>query len=344
MFDPFLLSTAGARGDAIQARMRSEFERARETGAPLGCLAIEIDRFAKIDSEEARAGILRAIDDLVRQYPGADLSLGWRSGEILLLCVPALPLKEAHAFARGLVERARKLRVAHADHVHRATLSVGVAHSVRKGAMSFRTLLAVAEEGVRVAREAGGDRWVHSEQYESFQKRFEQTAGDGKHEELVPVETRRVLQEVWLPRADVPGGPSSAPAGSAAPKASIAPGEAFVERVREMVTHLGPGSPPGALLEKELTAMTAEATAGPSASSTEIFERRIAKLLHALELAEQEIARLSRQHGIQAGIPSIYRTVQGLSSDDALAELKRRLMTRIFEANLALREKSMAQG
>ena len=44
------------------------------------------------------------------------------------------------------------------------------------------------------------------------------------------------------------------------------------------------------------------------------------------------------QRDDQLGLASIYREVQGLSDDAPAAELKREMMERLFQANVALRE------
>ncbi|MCA9000934.1 MAG: hypothetical protein KDB61_03355, partial [Planctomycetes bacterium] len=72
----------------------------------------------------------------------------------------------------------------------------------------------------------------------------------------------------------------------------------------------------------------------------ENLQRRISKLTHSLGVTEGEIARLQRTGGSDVGVASIYRDVQGLNMEDARAELKRDLMSAIFEANLDMQRKS----
>ncbi len=68
------------------------------------------------------------------------------------------------------------------------------------------------------------------------------------------------------------------------------------------------------------------------------FERRISKLTSSLELTEEELKRIAAAKGIDPGVASIYRDVQGLDSGDADYETKKELMSCIFEANLALQK------
>jgi len=69
----------------------------------------------------------------------------------------------------------------------------------------------------------------------------------------------------------------------------------------------------------------------------EILERRISKLTESLGLTESELQRVLRQKTVDPGVASVYKTVQGLSSQDVQAELKKALMSKIFEANVELR-------
>jgi hypothetical protein len=72
------------------------------------------------------------------------------------------------------------------------------------------------------------------------------------------------------------------------------------------------------------------------------YERRIKKLTTSLSRTEEEIKRLASMKGVESGVASIYRTVQGLSGDDDGAETKKEMMTAIFEANLSLQDKIAA--
>lgn len=68
------------------------------------------------------------------------------------------------------------------------------------------------------------------------------------------------------------------------------------------------------------------------------FERRITKLTSSLELTEEELKKIAAAKGIDLGVASIYRNVQGLSGGDADYETKKELMSSIFAANMALQK------
>jgi len=76
----------------------------------------------------------------------------------------------------------------------------------------------------------------------------------------------------------------------------------------------------------------------------DIAERRISKLAASLKATERNLRKLAESKGFDPGLASIYREVQGLSEEDALAELKREMLSKIFEANLKLREQRTDEG
>lgn len=68
-----------------------------------------------------------------------------------------------------------------------------------------------------------------------------------------------------------------------------------------------------------------------------LLERRVAKLVGSLEKTERALGQAANARAADLGIASIYRDVQGLDDSEREQELKSALMSRIFEANLALR-------
>jgi hypothetical protein len=66
------------------------------------------------------------------------------------------------------------------------------------------------------------------------------------------------------------------------------------------------------------------------------LERRIAKLMKSLEQTEEVLSRVSAMKDLEIGIESIYRTVQGLGTDETDRERKLEMMKSIFEANLEI--------
>jgi hypothetical protein len=68
------------------------------------------------------------------------------------------------------------------------------------------------------------------------------------------------------------------------------------------------------------------------------LERRLEKLRALLVEAEERLARAAREEAVDPGLPSRFRTVQGLAVDAPLRDLKAGLMEQLFTANLELQE------
>jgi hypothetical protein len=68
----------------------------------------------------------------------------------------------------------------------------------------------------------------------------------------------------------------------------------------------------------------------------EAFERRIAKLSGELAQAEAMIAELAKLNAGDPGVASMFKTAQGLASEEAFAQMKRRILGQIFHQNVEL--------
>jgi hypothetical protein len=72
----------------------------------------------------------------------------------------------------------------------------------------------------------------------------------------------------------------------------------------------------------------------------DVLERRIAKLTSLLGVTESELRRVLAMKNIDAGVASLYQTVQGLVDGDPQAENKKALMGEIFQQNLAFQKRN----
>jgi hypothetical protein len=295
----------------ILATLRGHFERAMSAGSPLACMSIAIDRLERCSDVDARERLWHTLTKFLLGHAALAPAHLERSGDRLWMFVPGRSTKDSTALARALVESVRKLRLdsSSAGPTH-FTISIGLA--VTRPTLCLEAFLQVAEEGLGVARN-GGDRAVHTEVYDFIQKKV-----TGKllptAKELTPVLPARAVREVELPAL------APRPAAAAAVIAARAPAqhEPTAGALARVDAVPGPTSSTGAATE-----------------TVELLERRIAKLLRALESAEERIARLEHTPA-QIGVASLYREVQGLDPDARFIDAKRQMMTRIFEANLAL--------
>jgi len=144
-------------------------------------------------------------------------------------------------------------------------------------------------------------------------------------------------------RVELRGGP---PAPLPAADGAVAAEEErqLAAALREAFATLDPQSPALLRVEREVLGRTQEALRASRRAAREAWqverqeevrnlERRIAKLVASLETAELAISRLAAAKGVEEGIASLYRRVQGLAVDAPQLELKRALLAEIFRAN-----------
>ena len=315
--------------DQIQRLMRIEFDRAQRYGYPIVFMLVAVDRLAQLQDLHGYAikeRILRGLTSLLKTATRASDFLGCTVDDRLLILIPHTPPEGAAVVARRILEGSRRLRFDCEGRQVRASASIGGAHNQRGRDIRFETLLEVAEGGLAVAQAGGGDRYVHSELYEFFERKRAREGPPGAE-----------------PAAAVAAGPGEIGMGL------------LGDKIREL---FGLGDADGPLLARIERAVIAQALkemqdeldTALSASRSEhqrqidLLERRIAKLTHVLGLNEDEMARLRSAKSVDPGIASIYTSVQGLSPDEVNAELKRALMSKIFEANLELRRQLGSGG
>jgi hypothetical protein len=71
----------------------------------------------------------------------------------------------------------------------------------------------------------------------------------------------------------------------------------------------------------------------------DMLEKRIAKLTGILGVTEEELQRVMAMKSIDAGVASIYKTVQGLGAGDPQKEEKKAMMAEIFQQNKAFQKR-----
>jgi len=332
---------AEARGPSeVRGRMELEHDEALRERSPLAVMRIAVDsleQIAAIASGGRVENVLSSVASILRSLPRAGNLLALREQDQVVAVFARTDPVAAEILARAMQENARLLTTSRTPAPLGIRLSIGLAYAQFDEPYWFQTLLAVAQEGVEVARSSGGGRIVHSELYSFHQRRLERLSPDRK--------------KPALPAVPLHAEPQFAP--PSAPLPSAMPVRQGSHEARPAPAMLATGVGLHELEERVLTLArewTEEALAGALAetkkvhsSEIETLERRIAKLSRALEEAQADLVRSHGAASIDPGVASAYRTVQGLK-DERGSGVKREMLERLFEANLELRTLLGRQG
>lgn len=326
----------------VEELMRVEFARSVRHKYPVVCLALGIDRLSQLSDlygYESKEEILRALLAVLKAETRDSDFLCLRQDDRLIALFPHTPPELGSFLARRLIAAIKKQRFERDGRSLRVSLSIGVAHNRHEKAISFETLVRVAEEGLAVADSAGGDRYVETELYQLFEKKRRQQELENE---------RRELYDGLI--AAMPRAPFQAVAGM-----PPAPGDKLSDSLLEILRSLGIEVDPSQALDREAIARAIArladqraAPAPPGASDEDLLEakrtidtleRRIAKLSHVLGVTEEELTRIAAMKNIELGVASIYRGVQGLADDASNKERKKEMMKTIFQANFELKKR-----
>ena len=357
----------------IQRLMRVEFERAQRYKYPIVCMKIGIDRFAQLQDLyglESKEEILRSLIDLLRSVTRDSDFLAYLLDDRLLAVFPHTPYAGASVLAQRLLDGARNMHFDSDGRSLRITLSVGIAHNGHPGSLSFETLVQVADEGLMVADAAGGDRFVETELYQLYERKRQR--GEPLPEELRSL-TQLVAVPAWIQQqepADLlapppepipvqePEPPAPVQAAPQAPQAPAGPPEdptlrSLSDKLYALIASEGENDEGVTQEEKALIFQALQAMI-PQPDKTlpdseykrqvEVLERRLSKLQGQLGMTEEELKRVAKMKNIDLGLASIYRSVQGIADDEDQAELKREMMSSIFEANVQLKKRIASEG
>jgi diguanylate cyclase (GGDEF)-like protein len=341
----------------VEELMRAEFARSVRHKYPVVCMALGVDRLGQLSDlygYESKEEILRALLGVLKAETRDSDFLCLRQDDRLIAMFPHTAPELGSFLARRLIAAIKKQRFERDGRSLRVSLSIGVAHNRHEKAISFETLVRVAEEGLSVADAAGGDRYVETELYQLFEKKRRQ-------QELE--KERRELYDGLL--AALPRSPLHAVGGMPPPGAGKAD-----ETLRDVLRSLGIDVASTAMVDREMVARAiarladqraADLAAGLTAAQTvsggdgdaglveakrtiDTLERRIAKLSHVLGVTEEELARIAAMKHVELGVASIYRAVQGLSDDASNKDRKKEMMKTIFQANFELKKRLAPQA
>ncbi len=334
----------------IRHLMRIEFERAMRYEYPLVLMLAEIDRLEYLHDLygfESREEILQAVVSKLRSMTRESDFLGCLMGNRVMAVFPHTSLGAARALAGRFLRSVRQLTFQSDGRTIRSTLSIGMSFADPGRATTYEQWFQDAEEALAFANDSGGDRFV---QRESATDLIQGLREDLEREaQRLASETAPVVPPAPVSRPEVPpAGSTPAPRPPNELDFRDLPGASLPERITNVFQAFDGASDELDRLREQVLVAAADCMrlAKERARSDmvdqhqgqiEVLERRVVKLKGLLDLTEGELRRVARTKGIDPGVASIYRTVQGVSGDDDEVHRKNDMLTLIFEANVNLR-------
>jgi diguanylate cyclase (GGDEF)-like protein len=325
--------------EEIARLMESEFRRSQRYGYALSVLCAEIDRLESLHDlygVESERRIQQAVASLLRTSTRASDVMGAARGQRLLVLLPHTPREGASAVARRLLAGCRELEFRGDGRSLRASLSIGIA--VRGEEDDLARLALLAEQALRAALAAGGDRFVVHE-----------------HGQPPAAPARAPAFRAPEIRPAVPSRARSAPAPPPLPAVHELAGTTLEDKVRHLLRLAG-GAGGLEELESEVLAILRQtlgearrphATREDVLAEVRALEARIAQQRRLLDASEEELARMIQEKSVDPGVASLYRTVQGLDPSEQNYKHKKELLAVIYRANVELLrqlEQELGQG
>jgi diguanylate cyclase (GGDEF)-like protein len=311
--------------------MRIEYERAQRYNYPAALMLVSVDRIEYLHDLygwESKEEILQAIIGALRATMRDSDFLGCMQDDRIMAVFPHTSEDTITAIATRFLRVCRDLDFQTDGRSIRASVSIGIATVERGSKLDFEGFVGTAEEAVAFAIESGGDRFVRRESavdvIDELRGEIEAEADWLSHEREHPAEEQRAVPSIEdLPETQL--------------------GEALRDVFREHGHGVETLELENAIVRTAEGALhRARADGVPGAtgghgSQIETLERRVAKLRDLLDQSETALGDLAATKGVEAGIASIYRTVQGLQPDEK--GQKKEMLSLIFEANLELQKK-----
>jgi len=308
--------------------MRLEMDRALRHGYPISALVLGIDGFDEEHHKPWRRALMPAVFQELKTvtFKNDVRGLGVWTERFQLAIFPHVTPERLTKLAEDLLARAAGVRAQGVPESEKISFSVGIAHNLHPGPMSFETLVEEAETGMGIAQSGGGNKVIQAREVERELDKLREEV-EGQIQEIQEFQQKLFADvdnkdELW--------------------------GNQLISKVIELFRREPEQSEGMLRLEKEVIALLKSELSGWRESSTasrmiesqrqiEMLERRVSKLTESLGLTEAELKRVAQMKNIDLGLASIFRTVQGLSADEANAEQKKEMLKNIFESNVALR-------
>jgi len=314
--------------------MRVEFHRARTQRYPMCALMLAVDALARIQEKQGWKGkdeAIRLAYDTLKNVSrkGGFFGMALMSGDRIMAVFPNTTASRMGELGAALNAAAREVTVDCGGDRLPLALSLGAAHNLlAETNSSFEGLVQAAGRALYLATEGTGDRYVMWREAEAeidmlrgeleAQRKSFQAEQDLMREELSEIgglQQAAIIDKIQKMFASVSRTPEI---------------EGLEKRMIEMAV--------AELFEERRKAVTAQMA--EHKQQMDVLERRIAKLTSLLGVTESELRRVLAMKNIDAGVASLYQTVQGLGDSDPQAENKKALMGVIFEQNLAFQKRN----
>lgn len=318
--------------------MRVEFHRARAARQPLCILMIAIDGLDAIFEQHYWSGkdaAMRAGYDLLKSCCKelGFFGMALMSGDRIMAVFPNTDPGRLSALGARIVEAARTLPFAVAGESIPITVSLGASHNLlAETNSSFEGIVEMSGRALFMATEGQGNRYVMWREAEAEIDGLRAALEERK-------QSFAVEQQVLEDEASEIGGLQQAQ---------------LVDKIQQLFAGVSRSSEIDVLERqildlaiKELYEERRKAVAAQMAEhrrQTDLLEKRIAKLTSLLGVTEEELKRVMAMKNIDAGVASIFRTVQGLSAEDSQAETKKGLMSEIFKQNMSIQKRQKASA
>lgn len=316
--------------------MRVEFHRARASRQPLCTLMIAVDNLEEIFDRHYWPGkdaAMRIGYDLLKSSCRelGFFGMALMSGDRIMAVFPNTEPGRLTALGNRIVESARALPFEIMGEATGITLSIGASHNLlAETNSSFEGLVEMAGRALFLATEGQGNRYVMwreaeaeidglraelEERKQSFAR--EQQMLEDEASEIGGLQKAQLIDKIQQVFAGA----------SRTPEIEVLERQILDLAVKE-------------LYEERRKAV--EAQMAEHRRQTDMLEKRIAKLTSILGVTEEELKRVMAMKNIDPGVASIFRTVQGLSAEDAQAETKKALMSEIFKQNMSFQKREKA--
>jgi diguanylate cyclase (GGDEF)-like protein len=295
--------------EEIKGLMRLECDRASRYGYPVTAMSMAVDRLDQLGDLygfESRETILKEVTDVVRRNTRESDFLGYKVGGTFHAIFPHTSREAGPALAKRLLRDTAKLVFDEGSARVQVTLSIGITFCASEDKVTLDQI--TNEAGVAIGRALRG----------------------GGNRVEVYVAPEPVLET--LPAQAVNAGEIGEHLSGM-----------LDEKLEDLFKSMGKNMPDFGGRDHEVLALAVkkmeeshDLMRQQHADQVNTLERRLSKVSDSLVNTESALRKSAAQGPGDSGVASIYRTVQGLADVEDDVELKKEMMSKIFEANLEL--------